>query len=165
MRAVVLTAALLAAGPAAAEKLHIWSGDCEHRFTVEIADTPETRERGLMFQKELAPDQGMLFVWPDSAPRSMWMKNTFIPLDMLFITGSGRIAYIAPMRQPHSLRTVHSGEPANAVLELAGGTAAQLRLRTGDRVSSPALRHAKPAPPRPQCATKRPEKASSRAKN
>jgi len=164
MRAAILAATLLAAAPATAETLHVYNGNCAHHFTVEIADTPKSRELGLMFRKELAPTRGMLFVWPDSAPRAMWMKNTFIPLDMLFITKSGRIAYIAPMRQPHSLRSIHSQEPVNAVLELAGGTAARLMIRTGDRVSSPALGNIKPAASRPQCTQKQPENTSDKIK-
>ena len=165
MRAAAFAAVLLlaAAGPAAAQSLRIWSGGCEHRFTVEIAQTPKVQERGLMYRKELMPDKGMLFIWPDSALRSMWMKNTFIPLDMLFITGSGRIAYIAPMREPHSTRITRSGEPVSAVLELAGGTAAQLLMRVGDRVYHPALRDAKPFSPKPPCAPKQRQKRQVKA--
>ena len=110
-----------------------------HKFTVEIATTPAQMEQGLMFRRTLAPDAGMLFVFKTPSRASMWMKNTLIPLDMLFIDPQGRIINIAERRVPESLDTSGAAAPARAVLELNGGTAARLGIRPGDRVRSPAL--------------------------
>jgi uncharacterized membrane protein (UPF0127 family) len=106
----------------------------EHRFTVEVAATEAQQQRGLMFRTELAPDAGMIF--PMKPPRfaSFWMKNTIIPLDIIFIRADGTIARIAAQTTPFSLFPVDSGEPVAAVLELAGGRAAALGVREGDRV-------------------------------
>ena len=103
-------------------------------FTVEIADTEALRSRGLMFRQRLPEDRGMLFDF--AAPRrvAMWMKNTYIPLDMLFIRADGTIAYIAENTVPKSLDTIGVSEPVLAVLELAGGTSKKHGFRAGDRV-------------------------------
>jgi uncharacterized membrane protein (UPF0127 family) len=103
-------------------------------FTVEIADTDELRSRGLMFRQRLPEDRGMLFDFGSPRPVSMWMKNTYIPLDMLFIREDGSIAYIAENTVPKSLDTVGISEPVLAVLELAGGTTRKLGIRAGDTV-------------------------------
>ena len=103
-------------------------------FTVEIADTDELRARGLMFRQRLPEDRGMLFDFGAPRPVSMWMKNTYISLDMLFIREDGTIAYIAENTVPKSLDTVGISEPVLAVLELAGGTSKKLGIRAGDTV-------------------------------
>ena len=103
-------------------------------FTVEIADTEQSRERGLMFRQRLPENRGMLFDFGAPRPVSMWMKNTYIPLDMLFIRADGTIAYIAENTVPKSLDTVGITEPVLAVLELAGGTTKKLGIRSGDKV-------------------------------
>ncbi len=105
-----------------------------HTFQVEVAATDAQQERGLMFRSALAPDAGMIF--PMQPPRfaSFWMKNTLIPLDMVFIRPDGRIARIAARTEPFSLMPVDSGEPVSAVLEIAGGRAAELGLAKGDHV-------------------------------
>ena len=105
-----------------------------HRFTVEVARTPAEQERGLMFRKALNPDSGMLF--PMNPPRtaSFWMKDTLIPLDMLFIRTDGSIALIAHNTVPYSREPVSAGVPVAAVLELAGGRAAAIGASEGDRV-------------------------------
>jgi uncharacterized protein len=103
-------------------------------FTVEIADTEELRTRGLMFRQRLPEDRGMLFDFESPRPVSMWMKNTYISLDMLFIREDGTIAYIAENTVPKSLDTIGVSEPVLAVLELAGGTARKLGIRAGDTV-------------------------------
>lgn len=115
-------------------ELEIDSGGQRHRFTVELARKPEERAVGLMFRTEMAADRGMLFDYDREQPVSMWMKNTFIPLDMLFIRADGRIANIAEWTTPRSLDEVASKGPVKAVLELNGGTAARLGLKAGDRV-------------------------------
>ena len=103
-------------------------------FTVEIADTDMTRERGLMFRQRLPEGHGMLFDFGEPRPVSMWMKNTYIPLDMLFIRTDGKIAYIAENTVPKSLDTIGITEPVLAVLELPAGTAKKQGIRTGDVV-------------------------------
>ena len=103
-------------------------------FTVEIADTEATRERGLMFRQRLPENHGMLFDFGQPQPVSMWMKNTYIPLDMVFIRSDGSIAYIAENTVPKSLDTIGITEPVRAVLELPGGTAKKKDIRAGDIV-------------------------------
>ena len=103
-------------------------------FTVEIADTEASRERGLMFRQRLPEDRGMLFDFGEPRPVSMWMKNTYIPLDMLFIRADGTIAYIAENTVPKSLDTIGISEPVKAVLELPAGTARKKQIRAGDTV-------------------------------
>jgi uncharacterized membrane protein (UPF0127 family) len=114
--------------------LTIESASGPHKFHVEIATTPAQLEQGLMFRQSMAPDAGMLFDFKMPSPVSMWMKNTFIPLDMLFIDNGGRIINIAERAVPQSLDTITAAAPAHAVLELNGGTAARLGIRPGDRV-------------------------------
>jgi hypothetical protein len=111
-----------------------------HAFQIELALTPAQQAQGLMFRRALAPDAGMLFVNDGEREIAMWMRNTLIPLDMIFIRADGRIARIAERTVPHSLDTVASGGPALAVLEVAAGTADRLGLRPGDRVRHPAFR-------------------------
>jgi uncharacterized membrane protein (UPF0127 family) len=113
--------------------LTIRSARGEHHFTVEIAATLEQQERGLMFRRELGPDRGMIFPYEPPQAVGFWMKNTLIPLDMVFIRADGTIARIATAT-PLSLDTVQSGEPVAAVLEIRGGRAAELGVREGDRV-------------------------------
>ena len=103
-------------------------------LTVEIADTDELRSRGLMFRQRLPEDRGMLFDFQEPRPVSMWMKNTYIPLDMLFIREDGTIAYIAENTVPKSLDTIGISEPVLAVLELAGGVSRKIGIRAGDKV-------------------------------
>lgn len=106
----------------------------KHVFTVEIADTPETVMDGLMYRTEMAADAGMLFVFPDTDIRRFWMKNTLIPLDMLFITGEGVIAHIHSNAVPKDMTTISSLVPVSRVLEINGGTAEKLKIAPGDRV-------------------------------
>ena len=103
-------------------------------FTVEIADTEELRARGLMFRQRLPADKGMLFDFGAPRPVSMWMKNTYIPLDMLFIRPDGSIAYIAENTVPKSLDAIGISEPVLGVLELAAGTTRKNGIRAGDMV-------------------------------
>jgi hypothetical protein len=110
-----------------------------HRFTVEVARTPEQQRQGLMHRRELAADRGMLFVHETSRVATMWMKNTYIPLDMLFIKRDGRIVHIAERTTPHSLQAISAGQPVRGVLELRGGSADRLDIAVGDRVRHPAF--------------------------
>ena len=106
----------------------------KHRFTVEVARTEAQQAQGLMNRESLAPDRGMIFPYDPPVMASFWMKNTLIPLDMIFIRADGTIARIAAMTRPYSLDPVESGEPVAAVLEMAGGRAGELGLGPGDRV-------------------------------
>jgi uncharacterized membrane protein (UPF0127 family) len=117
--------------------LTIRSANREHRFTVEVAATPEEQEAGLMYRRSLGPDRGMIFPYDPPQDVAFWMKNTLIPLDMIFIRRDGTIARIAPNTVPMSLDTVPAGEPVAAVLEIAGGRAAELGIREGDEASWP----------------------------
>lgn len=106
-----------------------------HQFRVELAADDQTRARGLMFRKELPADQGMLFDYGGTEREvAMWMQNTLIPLDMLFIRADATILSIAERTVPLSTDSIYAGGPVRAVLELNGGTVARLRIRPGDRV-------------------------------
>ena len=105
-----------------------------HRFTVEVARTPQEQAQGLMNRQSLAPDRGMIFPYDPPAAASFWMKNTLIPLDMLFVRADGTIARIEENTAPLSLDPVAAGEPVAAVLELAGGRSSELGITAGARV-------------------------------
>jgi uncharacterized membrane protein (UPF0127 family) len=113
------------------------SRSATHRFTVEVARTPEEQGRGLMFRESLADDAGMIFPFRVPQQASFWMRNTLIPLDMIFIRQDGTIESIAANTVPRDETSVRSGEPVIAVLELRGGRAAELGIVPGDRVSWP----------------------------
>ncbi len=138
----------LAAAPAAAQRalakfarssLAIKAGGKLHRFTVEVARTPRQHSQGLMFRRRMAADAGMLFVYDPPRPVSMWMRNTYIPLDMIFIAPSGRISHIVERTVPLSVETIPSRGTVRAVLELNAGTAARLGIQPGQTVATPAL--------------------------
>jgi uncharacterized membrane protein (UPF0127 family) len=118
-------------------ELTIETSKGRHKFAIEVATTPEQMEQGLMFRKSLAPDAGMIFDFKTPQPAMMWMKNTLIPLDMLFVDAQGRIVNIHERAVPGSLETIGSGAPVRAVIELNGGTAARLGIKPGDRVKDP----------------------------
>lgn len=111
-----------------------------HRFTVEIARTSEERAQGLQHRQRLPAGHGMLFDFGSEGAVAMWMKNTPIPLDMLFVTAAGEIAGIAERTEPYSLATISSPGPVRYVLEVAGGTAERLGIAAGDRLRGPPLR-------------------------
>jgi hypothetical protein len=99
-----------------------------------VARTGQEQERGLMFRTSLRMDHGMLFVFQASEQIRMWMKNTYVPLDMIFISGKGKVLGVHQYAVPLSERVISSGEPALAVLELNAGTAARIKLARGDRI-------------------------------
>jgi uncharacterized membrane protein (UPF0127 family) len=105
-----------------------------HDFTVEMALTPDQQTIGLMFRTEVPPNEGMIFDWGAPRESSMWMRNTLVPLDMLFIAADGRIHRIAERTVPLSLTPIGSGGPVRATLELQGGITERLDIRVGDRV-------------------------------
>ena len=112
----------------------ITQGGQRQTFRVEVARNDADRAQGLMFRRSMPADQGMLFDFGRVEPVSMWMQNTYLPLDMLFIRPDGTIARIAANTEPLSTRTISSGEPVLSVLELNAGTAARLGIKVGDRV-------------------------------
>lgn len=123
----------------------------ERQFKIWLAVTAEQQRQGLMFVRDLAPDQGMLFVHERPVIATMWMKNTYIPLDLLFINSRGRIVRILHNTKPFSLDTLSSLEPVTGVLELKGGESARQALRVGDQVVHPAFKPAR-KPKRPTAA-------------
>ncbi|MBI1272754.1 MAG: DUF192 domain-containing protein [Alphaproteobacteria bacterium] len=110
-----------------------------HRFDVEVARNQSEQSYGLMYVKDMPDDAGMLFLFPEPNRLTFWMKNTYIPLDILFLDSEGRIINIAENTQPLSTDMITSASPGKGVLELKGGTAAKLGLRPGDRVIHPSL--------------------------
>ena len=143
LRACVLAAAMLAAcvlgsPDARAEPLCVdLAGGAVHRYEVEIAATPAARAQGLMFRRDLAPRAGMLFDFGRDEVARMWMKNTFIPLDMVFAARDGTVRGIVRNARPRSLDTISSRVPVRAVLELNGGETERIGLAAGDRIRHP----------------------------
>jgi len=117
--------------------LTIQSANGAHRFVVEVAATPEQQATGLMNRSALDPDRGMIFPYTPPQDASFWMKNTLIPLDMIFIRPDGTIGRIEENAVPLSLAPVPSMEPVSAVLELNGGRSAELGIKAGDKVVWP----------------------------
>jgi uncharacterized protein len=121
----------------ATASLTIVGASGSHRFTVELAETPAQMEQGLMFRQSLAPDAGMLFDFRQPTMATMWMHNTLIPLDMLFVDAKGTIVNIEQRAVPESDAIISAAAPVRAVIELNGGTAARLGIAPGDRVLYP----------------------------
>ena len=119
------------------DSLEIITSTGRHAFQIEIANNDATRERGLMDRRYMAADHGMLFEFDREAPVAFWMKNTYIPLDMIFIGPSGVVTHIVANAEPLSERVIPSGGPCVAVLELNGGIAASIGLKVGDKVHHP----------------------------
>jgi hypothetical protein len=111
-----------------------------HSYRVWVADTEARQRQGLMFVRDLPADQGMLFIHSPPRPSSFWMKNTYIPLDLLFVDARGKIMRIFPNATPLSLEPLGVDAPVRAVLELRGGEAARRGIRAGDRLRHPAFR-------------------------
>lgn len=129
--------AAASADPMAVTPLTIKSGDTEHVFTVEVADDNEEIAFGLMDRESMDADKGMLFEFAQPRDPAMYMKNTLIPLDMLFISIDGKIEMIARNTVPGSLRTISPGVPVKSVLELNAGKSAELGIKPGDEVIHP----------------------------
>jgi uncharacterized membrane protein (UPF0127 family) len=110
-----------------------------HRFNIWMADDEARRSRGLMFVKHLNAGDGMLFVYPQPQLIAMWMKNTFIPLDMLFVAPDGKVTHVVENTEPQSLKTIESGGAVVGVVELAAGTVARLKIAPGAQVIHPAF--------------------------
>ena len=137
-------AALVVAPPAARsaeqQTLEIASKSGVHLFAVELAVTDEERSRGLMYRRSVPESYGMLFDFKRDQEVTMWMRNTYVSLDMIFIQSDGRIRRIAENTETESDKIISSGGPVRAVLEVVAGTAKKLGIVAGDRVASPALR-------------------------
>lgn len=117
--------------------LVVVTGGREVKFDVELALNDAERSRGLMYREKLGPYEGMLFDFYQDAPVSFWMKNTLIPLDMLFIASDGTIRHIHPNATPLSTESIPSQFPVRAVLEINGGSARLLGIKPGDKVRHP----------------------------
>lgn len=135
---LIALACLFQSGPGdaeALERLEVVTRNGVHVFDVELAVTPAERSKGLMFRRELPHGRGMLFDFSGEGPVAMWMRNTYVSLDMIFIRADGRIARIAENTEPLSEKTISSGVPVKAVLEVVAGTAKRLGIAPGDRVA------------------------------
>jgi len=137
--ATIVAASLPLAACSDETRLTIHSKTGDHTFTVEVVDTPEGRAKGLMYRQELAPDAGMLFDFIDERPVSFWMRNTFIPLDMLFIGSDGVIRNIHVNARPHDATSIPSEGPVRFVLEIPGGRSVELGIEAGDTVTHPRI--------------------------
>ena len=140
--AVAVTAACIALAGAVAQAasfqtLEIATKSGVHIFSVEIATTEDEKQKGLMYRRELADGKGMLFDFSPEQQISMWMKNTYISLDMIFIRADGRILRIAENTEPLSTKIISSGGLAKGVLEVIAGTAKKYGIEPGDRVAHP----------------------------
>jgi uncharacterized membrane protein (UPF0127 family) len=118
-------------------ELTILTAGGPHKFSIEVATTPGQMAQGLMFRPHMAADAGMLFDFEHPSMATMWMKNTLIPLDMLFVAEDGHIVNIHERAVPGSLDTIRAAAPVRAVIELNGGTAERLGIKPGDRIVYP----------------------------
>ena len=137
---LVVTGFAIASAPlraASFQPLEIVTKNGVQVFSVEMATTEEEKQTGLMYRKELADGKGMLFDFNPEQEVSMWMKNTYVSLDMIFIRADGRILRIAENTEPLSTKIISSKGPARAVLEVVAGTAQKYGIRPGDRVGHP----------------------------
>ena len=123
----------------APDRLDIRGDFGEARFTVELADEPQEQRLGLMFRESLAASQGMLFVYPWPGSPSFWMRNTLIPLDMLFITPGGVVQHVHAEAIPHDETPINGGQGVLAVLEIKGGLAEAIGIEAGDQIRHPAF--------------------------
>ncbi|MBB3971731.1 DUF192 domain-containing protein [Hansschlegelia beijingensis] len=124
---------------AALEKLTFETATGPHTFMVEVAVTPEEREVGLMYRRSMPADHGMLFDFGKSDEIAMWMQNTYLSLDMVFVTADGRVRRVERATQPLSTRVIPSEGPVRYVVELVAGAAERIGLKPGDRVVHPRI--------------------------
>lgn len=119
------------------EALTVVTASGRHPFLVEVARNDADRAQGLMYRRQLAADRGMLFDFARTELVTMWMQNTYISLDMIFVRADGTVARVAHDTEPLSTRTISSGEPVLSVLEVIAGTARRLGIKAGDRIEHP----------------------------
>ena len=115
----------------------IYYAPTQQSWTIDLAETPDAKARGLMFVKQMSDDRGMLFKFEEEHIITMWMKNTFIVLDMVFMDASGTITHIHKRAEPHSLDTISSVRPSKYVLEIVGGAADKSNLEVGSKMLHP----------------------------
>ena len=146
LRRALLAAAALWAAAAYAQttepprhELVVTTDTGDRVFQVEIADEPQERSKGLMFRRQMAKEHGMLFDYGEEQPASFWMRNTYLPLDMIFVKADGTVESIAERTTPMSERSVTSQGPVRYVLEINGGLSDELGIEPGDKLSGPAL--------------------------
>lgn len=139
MKKLILTTstllfASLSANAIVCKNVHFFDAntkDLKAKFQVSIADSDKTRAKGLMFVKSMPEDVGMLFVWKYPAYRAMWMKNTYIPLDMIFVEGN-EVVYVKNDAVPHSIQTITTENPADKILEINAKLAKKYNIKAGD---------------------------------
>ena len=142
LAALAMLASLAAVPPAraadaAVDDMSIVTATGAHHFTVDVMRTRDELERGLMFRRQLAADRGMLFDFGAPQRVNMWMKNTYLPLDMVFIAPDGRVVSVKRDAEPMSEDIIPSGGDVLGVLEVNAGTAARIGVKPGDRVIDP----------------------------
>jgi uncharacterized membrane protein (UPF0127 family) len=130
----IATLAFPASAIADESRLVLHTATGEYSFNVQVVDTPETRAQGLMFVTELADDAGMLFDFKEERPVSFWMRNTFIPLDMIFVGADGLVKNVHVNARPHDVTSIPSEGPVQYVLEIPGGRSVEIGLEAGDRM-------------------------------
>jgi uncharacterized membrane protein (UPF0127 family) len=130
----LMAAQIRAQEPARIEPLTIVTDKDAHIFDAEVADTDDLRARGLMFRHKMPEDRAMLFDFGEPRPAAMWMKNTYVSLDMLFVRADGSIAAVAENTEPLSLQTISVQEPVKGVVEVAAGTVKRLGIKREDKV-------------------------------
>ncbi|WP_052726285.1 DUF192 domain-containing protein [Devosia epidermidihirudinis] len=130
--AVVAAIAMPLAACSDEGKLTLHTATGEYKFNVEVVDNDETRAQGLMFRQELAPDAGMLFDFKAERQVAFWMRNTFIPLDMIFVDAKGVVKNVHVNARPHDPTSIPSDGPVQYVLEIPGGRSVEIGLKAGD---------------------------------
>lgn len=144
--AALLSCAITLATPAGSialdkQPLAIVTASGRHQVIVEVARTKQEQATGLMFRRSIGPDEGMIFLYPQDLEITMWMRNTYIPLDMIFVKRDGSVLRVEENTEPLSERVISSeSDTARAVIELKGGSAARLGIRAGDKVEYPAFK-------------------------
>jgi uncharacterized membrane protein (UPF0127 family) len=145
-RAAALVAILAVAAPLGAcsdeGKLVLHTDTGDYTFNVEVVDTPDSRAQGLMFRQELADDAGMLFDFKEEREVSFWMRNTFIPLDMIFVDAQGVVKNIHVNARPQDPTSIPSAGPVQFVLEIPGGRSEEIGLEPGDTMDHDLVRKA-----------------------
>jgi uncharacterized protein len=133
---------ITSAGVHALEKkpLAIITASGSHKVTVEVTSSKEEQTTGLMFRRSIGPDDGMIFLYPQDQEITMWMKNTYIPLDMIFVKSDGTVLRIEENTEPLSERIISSEGNARAVIEMKGGSAARFGIKPGDKIDYPAFK-------------------------
>ncbi|KHQ54166.1 DUF192 domain-containing protein [Mameliella alba] len=124
------------------DTLYVRGGHALARFNVDVADTPDSRAQGLMNVKSMPASKGMLFIYPAPQPVAFWMKNTFIPLDIIFADSQGVVVHVHANAKPHDETSIPGGEQVQFVLEINGGYARMLGIKEGAQMRHPAIRRA-----------------------